>query len=371
MLVGEKNVENIVAAVEHGHDRIGQIFIGDICSSALEKLAVAMQQPFPTLKDFRLASLDKSLPQLPETFLGGSAPRLEFFDLHGIPFPTFPQFILSSTHIRDLIIYDIPHSGYISPDAMAACLAALPNLERLCIGFRSPLSRPPQITPPPRTRVVLPALTNLSFRGVSEYLEDFVAQIDTPLLNKLLVTFFMDPIFEIPRLRHFIGRAERLKSFDRARMNFYHDVLCIGVGLFDLQIHCQRPDWQLSLILQIFGQQLPLLSHVEQLEISQDRWENIEWIDNPNMDSSLWLELFNLFIAVQSLYVSAKLVVPVAATLQELTEGRSMEVLPALHSLFLKGLAPSGPVSEGIKSFIAARQLSDHHVVIQSWDRSY
>jgi hypothetical protein len=368
--VDEKSVEYIIAAIER-RDRTDQIFIDDINRSALEILAAAMQQPLPTLKRMRLVSYNKSSPVLPETFLGGSAPLLEYFNLDGIPFPTFPRFILSSTLIRNLYISDIPHSGYISPNAMVACLAALPNLKVLFIGFRSPLSRPPQITPPPRTRIVLPALTGLFFQGASEYFEDFVTHIDTPLLNELNVTFFDDLIFEIPRLRHFIGRAQRLKQFDQARMHFEYGNINIRVGLFELRVLCERPDWQLSSIVQIFGQQLPLLSHVEQLRIFQYGQENIQWIDNPDMDSSLWLELFRLLIALQSLYVSANLVAPVAATLQELTEGRTMEVLPALHSLFLQGLEPSGPVPEGIKSFVAARQLSDHHVAVQSWDGSW
>ena len=256
---------------------------------------------------------------------------------------------------------------------MVACLAALPNLEVLAIGFRSPLSRPPQTTPPPRTRIVLPALTDLTFLGVSEYIEDFVAQIDTPLLNSLLVTFFMDLIFDIPRLRHFIGRSERLGPFDQARMVFHDREIWITIGFphrFRLQIRCERLDWQLSSMVQIFGQQLPLLSHVEQLEIYEPSYVHMQWIDKPDMDSSLWLELFHLFIAVQSLRVSEKLVPPVAAALQELTGERTMEVLPALHSLFLEELEPSGPVPEGIQSFVAARQLSDHHIAIQSWNRS-
>jgi hypothetical protein len=139
---------------------------------------------------------------------------------------------------------------------------------------------------------------------------------------------------------------------------------------FMLEIRCERPDWQLSSMAQIFGQQLPLLSHVEQLEISQPYKANIEWIDNPDMDPSLWLELFHLFVALQRLYVSAKVVAPVAAALQELTEGTTNEVLPALNSLFLEELEPTGPVPEGIQSFVAARRLSDHHVAIQGWKRS-
>ena len=365
--VDAKGVESIIAAVEQGRDRISNIAIA-IQGSAIGKLAVAMQQPLPALTDFCLASYDQLVPDLPETFLGGSAPLVETFSLHGIPFPKFPQFIASSTHIRSLYITDIPHSGYIPPNAMVACLAALPNLEVLQIGSRSPLSRPSQITPPPRTRIVLPALTKLSFWGVSEYFEDFVARINTPLLDRLDITFFMDLIFDIPRLRHFIGRAEKLEPFDQANVVFYdRNVWSIGFShRFGMEIRCQRPDWQLSSMVQIFGQQLPLLSHVEQLEIIQYPHSNIEWTDNPDIGSSLWLELFHLFIALQSLRVSEKLVPPVAAALQELTDERTMEVLPVLHSLFLEGLEPSGPVPEAIQSFVAARQLSDHHVAVQS-----
>src|SRR6266850_766794 len=330
--VDEKSVENVIAAVEHGRDRIYHIFIEDINRAALEILAAAMQQPLPTLKYFcHTSDESESVPALPETFLGGSAPLLDYFDFFGIPFPTFPKFILSSTHMRTLFILHIPHSGYISPNAMVACLAALPNLEALLIGFRSPLSRPPQITPPPRTRIVLPALTRLYYRGVSEYFEDFVDQIDTPLLNELNITFFMDLIFEIPRIRHFIGRAERLKPFDRARMEFHDREIWISntdgfPRRFRLQIQCERPAWQLSSMVQIFGQQLPLLSHVEQLEIFQYFQENMEWTDNPDLDSSLWLEFFHLFIAAQSLRLSEKLVPPVAAALQELTGAWTTEV---------------------------------------------
>ena len=373
--VNDHSVENIIAALEHGHDRISHISTDDasIDGPALKKLAAAIQQPLalPALKCCSLVSYDMLAPVLPETFLGGSAPRLEYLDLYGIPFPTFPQFISSSTHIRELRIIDIPHSGYISPNAMVASLAALPNLKHLSIGFRSPLSRPLHTTPPPCTRTVLPALTDFLFHGASEYLEDFVAQIDTPLLDELAVTFFMDLIFDIPQLRHFLGRAERFKPFHQAWMEISDEGIMLSDsrethGGFSLRILCERPDQKLSSMVQIFGQQLPLLSYVEQLEITQYR--DIEWMDNQDMpvDTSLWLELFHLFNALQRLCVSAKAVPRVAAALQELKGERTMEVLPALHSLFLEGLKPSGPVPESINSFVAARQLSDRHVAVQA-----
>src|SRR6266851_9977581 len=158
-LVDKKGVENIIAALER-HDRTSDILIASINGSALEKLGVVMQEPFPALRSFYLRSTDDSVPDLPEKFLGGvqSAPRLHTFSLSGIPFPSFPKFILSVTHITDLHLLDIPHSGYISPEIMATCAAMLPKLDRLLIGFRSPLSRPPPMSPPRLKRAILPDL---------------------------------------------------------------------------------------------------------------------------------------------------------------------------------------------------------------------
>jgi len=111
------------------------------------------------------------VPVLPETFLDGSAPRLRPFVLSGIPFPTPHKFILSATHIIHVSLSDIPLSGYISLEVMATCLAALPNLEHLAIGFRFRSPIHPQIGLPPLTPAILPSLTGLSFRGASEFFE--------------------------------------------------------------------------------------------------------------------------------------------------------------------------------------------------------
>src|SRR5260221_3746990 len=369
--VVEKNgVENIIAALEY-RDRISNILILDIRGPELEKLVAVLHEPLPLLTGFDLESTDESVPVLPETFLGGSAPRLQSFWLKGIPFPSFPKFILRFTHIVALSLDDIPNSGYISPEVMATCLMALPDLCFLSIGFRSPPSGLLQLSPPHLTRAALPALSYLFFSGASEYFEDFVSRIDTPHLTCLRITFFMDLIFDIPRLRNFIDHTEGLKPFNQAAIVFSAQMIIVVFGpltQFQLEIRCERPDWQLSSITQIFSQQLPLLSHVEQLEIREFRWGNLEWKDDPDMDSAQWLELFHLFVAAQSLHVSRGLVSPVARALQDLTGQTATEVLPVLRTLFLEGLQPSGPVHEAMKSFDTARQLSHQPVLIQRWE---
>jgi hypothetical protein len=134
--------------------------------------------------------------------------------------------------------------------------------------------------------VTLPALSQLTFSGASEYFEDFVARIDTPRLTGLYITFFMNPIFDIPRLRDFIDHTEGLKTFNQAEIKLARRMTKIFFGLrtlFILEIRCERPDRQLSSITQIFGQQLPLLSHVEQVKLEEYfgiyRWKDVyTWI---------------------------------------------------------------------------------------------
>jgi hypothetical protein len=255
---------------------------------------------------------------------------------------------------------------------MTTCLAALPNLESLSIGFRSPPSRLLQLSPPRLTRAALPSLIYLTFSGVSEYFEDFVARIDTPRLTWLNISFFMDLIFDIPRLRNFIDHTEGLKPFNQAIIEFSGRTIRITLifrTMLMLEIRCERLDWQLSSMTQIFSQQLPLLSHVEQLKIREPLPMGPAWRDDPDMDSSQWLELLRLFVAAQSLFVSERLVSPVARAFQDLTEQMATEVLPVLRNLYLEGLEPSGPVHEAIKSFATAKQQYHRPVVIQRWDR--
>jgi len=375
--VDENGVENLIAALEC-RDRISVISIKDIRGPVLEKLITVLHEPLPVLTHFLLKSTDELMPALPETFLGGFAPRLRSFWLKGIPFSSFPKFILSFAHISALHLLEIPSSGYIPPEVMATCLAALPNLNYLSIEFRSPPPRPLRLSPPHLTRAALPALYGLDFSGVSEYFEDFVARIDAPCLTRLRLAFFMDLIFDIPRLRNFIDHAEGLKLFDQAAIKFSSRAIRIVLGpfpvieslpRFELEIRCERLDWQLSSMTHIFSQQLPLLSHVEQVRISEFRWESFEWKDDPDVDSSQWLEVFRLFVTAQSLHVSEGLVPPVARALQDLSGQMAMEVLPALQTLFLEGLQSSGPVHEATRSFATARQLSHQPAVIQRWER--
>ena len=366
--VDGKGEENVVAALKH-RDRISDVHLLDNAGSSLERWVVAMQEPLPALADLYLGTFREGSPVvLPDTFLGGSAPRLRSFRLQRVAFPAFPNFVLHVTQIVFLALFDIPDSWYtsVSPEAMATCLAALPHLKTLIISFQSPPSNSLQTTLHPRTRSALPALTSFRFKGVSLYLESLVARIDTPHLDKFRVIFFMDLIFDVPQLHRFIGRTGSLRPLSPAQLQFCGDVIRIAFGSlptrFGLEINSEELDWQLSSVTQVCNEDFPLLSQVEQLDICES--PSIQLAGKNEVGSSQWLELFRLFSAVRILYVSETLEPLVAAALGELTGERTMEVLPALENLSLDGVEQSKSTQDAIDSFIAARRLSDRPIVI-------
>ncbi|KAH9954749.1 hypothetical protein BJV74DRAFT_501224 [Russula compacta] len=358
----EEGQDNIIAALEH-RDRVIWIRIERL---ALEKFAAMMQGPFPVLAVLSLSSTDDIAPVLHDEFLGGSAPRLRTFLLENIAFPAFPRLALSATPLSYLALLEIPITGYISPEAMATCLSMLPSLEYLSIGFRSPLSRPDRITLSPPTRAVLPALTHFNFKGVSEYLEDFVARIDTPHLLSIELHLFMDLMFHIPQLYKFIApRAEGIRLHNSAILTFYATSIRISLGYVGLQISCREPDWQASSMAQVCNQLSPLASHVESLEIREGAPGQAR--QGNGIDPTQWFELFDSFPAVQDLYTHDELRPLVARALQELTGERATEVLPTLHRLYFKGPSLPGSIREDVQKFIAARPHSNHPIDVH-WE---
>ncbi|KAI0288630.1 hypothetical protein BC826DRAFT_1107581 [Russula brevipes] len=81
-----KGASNIIAALKHP-DRVRRIHLNIIPLSVLNRFAAAMKNPFPALTDLWLDANSKTAPVLPDSFLGGSAPRLRKLWLGSISFP--------------------------------------------------------------------------------------------------------------------------------------------------------------------------------------------------------------------------------------------------------------------------------------------
>ena len=362
-----RGMANIVAALKQ-NCRMRKIDIRGIPNSLMKKFA-AMKKPFPELTFLRLRPDDENVPILPDSFLSGSAPRLRILNLCGTPFPGVRKLLFSLRSLVGLRLWAIPHSGYISPEAVVTCLSALTALQAFFLGFRSPQSRVGGGTRhvPPLTRIVLATLTKFRFKGNSEYLEGIVSLVDTPLLKHFKITFFNQLIFDTPQLRLFISRTEIIKPHYQATVAF-HDRLAsvrfspqgltfVREGLF-LGISCRPLDWQLSSLAQVYSSSLPPLYTLEHLKIF---WDRSHWQDD--IEGTQWLELLFPFMSVKHLVLSRGLAPLVALALQELTGERVTEVLPMLQNLHIEG-PESKPVEEAIRQFIAARQLSGHPVAL-------
>ncbi|KAH8978925.1 hypothetical protein EDB92DRAFT_2118995 [Lactarius akahatsu] len=256
------------------------------------------------------------MPALPDTFLGGPAPRLQSIYISRIPFPAAPTLLMSAPDLVDVELRDIPPTGYFPPEAMVASLAGCPIL-------------------------------------IECYLEDLVAQIDAPQLNCFRIgNQYGVTDFRIPQLFKFIDRSEKLKSSRFILADLLIEPSTVVIEL----VHRGRSWFHLSVqeeaIGQVVSQISAILSNVDRLSISSD-------FDEIVSNGIRWLEVFRPFTYVKALSVDGRLsrrTVPPA--LNNVTE-RAAEVLPALESLYLE----NHPVTS-VKNFVAARQNTGRPVTV-------
>ena len=180
----------------------------------------------------------------------------------------------------------------------------------------------------------------------------------------------MDLIFDIPKLYNVISSAERLKQPKRAHLELYPWTVRIALGLptsLEIGTRCDRLEERVSWMVRLCKALSLHLSYIECLEITGDVDSQVELQDS--MVSMRWLDLFCPFTTVRGLYISNELGPHVAHALQGLEGRRVTEVLPSLCRLSLGGLKPYGLVEKAMEPFVAARQLFDRPVVVESWEQ--
>jgi hypothetical protein len=368
----EVGLDNIIAALEH-RDRVRSIITLNLPSSVGSRLAAAMQVPFPELTCLRLWWNTGIVHDLPDSFLGGSAPRLRTFRLRGMRYRAAAvlNVLSSASDLVDLDLWNIGYteSEYISPELIVACLSSLNRLETLHLGIRLRRYRP---CPPPQTRVVLPALSHLSFEGENEYSEDLAARIDTPRLSRLSMSFFSGSVFDIPQLKQLIGRAKGLQPFKVAKVVF---------GQWSVQLELDQPhgptssigcmvgmDLQVSSMALVCSQLSPFFSLIERLDLIPVYSQFDPQIGNAT-ESTQFVELFQPFAAIQSLYVYEILLPLVLPALRERIGERATDGLPNLRDIFLGGYVKSGSVQDSIQSLLAAQRPSSQPIAFHHWEK--
>ncbi|KAI0245624.1 hypothetical protein BJV78DRAFT_279549 [Lactifluus subvellereus] len=214
---------------------------------------------------------------------------------------------------------------------MATGLSGLTRLESLTFEYEYPWSFPHQRSghPPPVTRVIVPALTEFKFRGVSGYLEDLVAQIDAPLLTNFQIMFPNEFFFYTPQLPQFIGRMEKLGPPDFARVTFCRksqgiEMTLSGKSQGRLKLYISGT---IESMMQICKQSLRPLSTVKTLHIWNEGYgvglrDDFDWVEFCRP-----LEKVGMSNDVGRLAWDA---------LAGLAWGRNKHVLPALNDVWME-----------------------------------
>jgi hypothetical protein len=358
--------DNMLAALESEHcKRFCEIHVTDM-------------KPFPELTHLAVW-VDGDVPVLPDPFLGGSVPHLRELKLGRIPFPSIPKLLLSANGLVTLSLWDIPDSGYFSPDAMATALTVTTRLESLYLLFRSPRSRsdPASRPLPPPTRFVLSALAIIIFKGDSEYLEVLLARIDAPRLYHFLIEFFMGLNFDVPQLHRFIRHAEVFNTIDYAeaslcwravRLNLYSNTVAVGpCSRFGLEIDCRELDEQLSSLARVCRSFSSLISTLEVFKIGEEAQLSSRSYWKDDIEDTRWLKLLDPFTGLKDLYLTSRVTQHVCGAFRNLSGQRATQVLPALRNLFVPASSSLQPVQEAMM----ARQLSGHPVVIDHWEGKF
>jgi hypothetical protein len=302
-----------------------------------------MSKRFPKLRDLSLLSTtaEEISLVLPETL---QAPDLRRLSLHGVGLPKGLSLLSSAVTLSTLSLTHIGASSYLPPGHLVTHLRGLPHLEELFIGFAIPIPLPSsegELLPVPIPPVTLPSLRRLTFRGVDVYLENLVAQINTPLLERFSLTFFFDLAFTFVNLTEFIHRAKELGCVV-ARVIFNKDGASIyagyyekwGIGKFSLHVNvnCEPLDWQMDSATQICGALGNILSAVEELTLDLDvdgmplDWEN-------TLDNMMWHELLLPFIGVKKLHIGSSLTPGLSQALESVSGELALELLSELQAL--------------------------------------
>ncbi|KAN0134728.1 hypothetical protein V8E53_007513 [Lactarius tabidus] len=346
-ILATRDEDNVLAALQHSN-RVCKLYLA-LRTKQLEKLVTAMQAPYPALEILAL-SFGHTAPVLPDGSFCGPLPHLRELTLEAVPFPTLPTFLASAKNLGELYLYSIPKSGYISPEALVAGLAASTSLCRLIIEFKSNHSLLNQNSLPPVTRTVLPALGTIEFEGASDYLEDLVARIDCPKLAYNKISYFhRRGIFRAAQLLNFINRLEdpRVRQFLRLD------------HMISTWITFKGAKWGVSHLIHFFRQFSTKVSEVFHLSIEYER-------PTPEIGQTEWVQLLHPFTALRTLHVKKWVHDdPPAAegVTGEMATGADSEMLPVLGLLYLE-CGPQATFLAFFENFVAARQLSSCPVTV-------
>jgi len=216
------SVENMLLPFQHP-GRVYSINItGWEFGHAFREQEGALDKAFPVLERLTLSSEFGLDSPLPRNFM---TPHLLSLILRGLSFSVAASFLTNAANLISLRLQYIPDYSESLPKDLVEVLSSLPRLEDLSIIFiKSGYSIEdllPELrrtsTPDQITRVVLSNLSTLICAGVSAYLENLLALISTPLLQRFDATYHPCRPFTVPCISEFLGTIHNL-NFQRVEV---------------------------------------------------------------------------------------------------------------------------------------------------------
>ena len=266
------------------------------------------------------------------------------------------KLLSSSRCIVDIQLHECPGIGFFSPKSLLNALSELTKLQSL------PLELLPNAAhiAVPHPSVVLPTLTSLKYQGTNEWLKDILAILHTPRLANVEITFFNEPILDLPE-----SWMEMQMSYRRSEILFSEDSISIFLtrpaSTFKFQVFFQPNDLRHSSLVDFCTRYSAFLSSVEDLRICvtpTSSWQN-------DSDREEWLEVIRAFGGTKWFHLDGNSgsTTEIALALQS---SETVTVLPALHKLCIREpVSRFASLREAVVSFMQSRMLSFHFIGVK------
>ena len=394
----EESVEKALLALAH-RDRVRRMTL-HVSESSMRRAISSMNGSFPMLETLQLycspekGNLLNSNTKLPRAF---HAPNLRHLQLSDLKF-LLP---LKSTQLFDGVADRPgpgpgPSSSIVSfsvgeittkPAELMACLALMPHLKVLKIGFLFSIpSEPTELmeqdlcadSQKESAPLSLADLEEFEYQGTFEYLEALAAQLSAPFLKKLSITITNE--LESANINDTFKYLSRLISgaaafaFPFARVRFKdglsivmdHDELWTGRGAFELRFSNRMYHFygDMEHVAEICRVLAPMPSTVQSL-LLEDGHRN-RWAEEPERDG--WHELLRVFDNVKTLRVAGRYVEELDKALKPLPSDSEGSQRPPLLPL-LQEIVRYGPKHE-FAAFVQAREVAGSPVRIVSGPRN-
>ena len=341
----------------------------------LQKVVAAMDGEYPILEYlviWNLLEVNSTILRLPGSL---EAPNVRHLSLTGFALPIRSQLLMIAVSLVTLCLAMNHPSTYLHPNTLLQWLSFMPQLENLAILLVFPVPNQDvekQLTNTPNaTPATLSVLRFFRFRGASTYLEALVHRINTPLLEKLLIYFYNQLTFFIPRLRQFMHTTENLSlvhRFENVKLEFFNKRAFMAISprgeinthAFSINVDCGHLDWQVSSMAQISNSLGQVFSAVENLILTHEEHSRSSEEHN-EVDRIEWRELLRPFSDATSLWVDNGLVEGVSGCLESEDRELPLEVLPELRKIAYTG---SGKNGDKFTSFIDARRNAGRPITL-------